>query len=252
MHKCLSNHIKSEIRKKLPSTRMSYNLLATERVQKMCHLSKAQISEIHNDTEITEQDLLIVLTILRQGISQHFAATLFECHQSTVSRTFDRVIKVANERWTSKYIGASAFTRQDILLNHTPEFTQILIPNAFCTVDATYLYLQKFKHFEGQFTTFNGHKKRNLAKMLAFQLLDGTWLEFLSPSLSDGSHNDQWLTNAVFGDVQENDNLPDQIKNVRADFDRIFDKSTDVLVCDRGFDRRVCFSNRVQKCRKCI
>ena len=141
VHARASEFIQKSINKcENPSTHLSFQKLSPSVVKQMCGLPTHAISEISAEVDIPCQNLLIFFTILRQHISQRFAAILFGGSQTRISRILHDTTRQLTKLFTPRFLGPTAFTRETILQEHTPEWVQILIPGVISIADGTYFY----------------------------------------------------------------------------------------------------------------
>ncbi|CAF1483664.1 unnamed protein product, partial [Didymodactylos carnosus] len=154
---------------------------------------------------------------------------------SKISQIFHEVIDQTLQHFVPLHIGPTAFTRDDIMQNHTPKWATLLLPQAIGMIDSTYIYVQKSWNFNNQKKSYCSHKPNNLMKMMGVMLLDGRWFDMYGPYMSDGSNNDEIIWHTLSDESEEerkSNDLCEQRKELQSTFIR-----TDMFVADRGFTR---------------
>ncbi len=76
------------------------------------------------------------------GISQRLIAAMIGLTQARISQIFAEVLRTLMEQFVPIYMGSNAFTRQNIISNHTPSFLKEMLLNVLCIMDGTYIYCQ--------------------------------------------------------------------------------------------------------------
>lgn len=224
----LSAEIKKQTNKKEEPVIMEFGLditkLSEENCIECCGLSTFNLKELAEDSNCSIQIIFEFFCKCRQILSNRFAGVLFGKDQSTLSKNFDRVLDKLTEIFVPKWLGASAFTREDIIKNHTPYLFEQILPNVRGGIDGTYFYATKSSDFNSQRKTYNKHKGRNLFKEMGIILPDGRIFDLIGPFFSDGDHNDEWMwryiTDTNCGDLKD-----------------VFDLFEDEFLADRGFLR---------------
>lgn len=172
--------------------------LTIEQCIETCGLAPKSLEEISSLINQNPQIIFEFFYICKQGISQHFASVLANKNQSTISRNFNSVLDNLTTYFVPKWLGASAFSREDVINKHTPKLFKQLHPRVCGGIDGTYFYCEKSSVFDSQRKTYNSHKGRNLIKEMGVILPDGRIFDFLGPFYSDGDHNDEWMWLYIF------------------------------------------------------
>lgn len=196
--------------------------LSQEQCEEACGLNHDQLKDLSQLINHSVQIVFEFFCICRQGISQHFTAVLVDKNQSTISRNFFSVLESLTNSFVPKWLGSSAFSREDIKINYTPTLFKNIHPDVCGTIDETYFYGEKSSVFEAQRKTYNKPKGRNLMKEMGIVLPNGRFYDFTGPFYSDGDHNDEWMWLYIV------DNNLCGIKSV-------FQPETDKFLADRGF-----------------
>jgi hypothetical protein len=144
--------------KKSPSTSMDptntsklgCENLTAKQCEQACGLNQDQLQELSLLVNHQVQILFEFFCICRQGITQNFAAVLTGKNQSTISRNFSSVFNSLTNLFVPKWLGSSAFSREDIKANHTPALFKSIHPDVYGGIDGTYFNGEKSTIFDVQ------------------------------------------------------------------------------------------------------
>ncbi len=125
---------------------IQFNELNDNDIQKICGVTHEQITHIiencnteenvsnsneHPDQkqqELTDlrENLYCFLMICRLNLSQRAAGVICGMSKTKVCVTFSNILNLLTQNFIPKYIGYSAFTRDDILESHIPNAMSII------------------------------------------------------------------------------------------------------------------------------
>ena len=186
-----------------------------------CGLEQENLKQLSEYSGCSVQVIFEFFSKCRHKISDRFTGVLFGKDHSTVSWNFGRVLGNLTEKFVPKWIGSSAFKREQIIKEHTPYLFQKILPNIRGGIDGTYFYIEKSSVFNIQQKTYSSHKGRNLFKEMVIVLPDGKFFDLIGPFFSDGNHNDEWIWRYI-------------VANNCEDVGKVFNKN-DEFLADRGF-----------------
>lgn len=167
----------------------------------------------------------LFLVKLYSGISNKLLSTIFGLTKSCVRRAVWTVRQAFMRGFVPLYLGVEAFTRDDILSQHTRPLARKLFGaeenQLILVLDGTYIYINKSNNFAFQRRTYSIHKNRPLVKPMVVVTTTGHFLTIVGPYMADGKNNDAAILNHM---------LKSNIDEFRS-----FLKEGDILVVDRGF-----------------
>ena len=196
--------------------------LREEQCIEACGLSVGNLEDLSNNIHQNTQIIFEFLYICRQGLSQHFAAILANKSQSSISQNFGSVLENLSHSFVPNWLSSSAFSRDSVINENTPNMFKELFPNVRGCIDGTYFYSEKSQVFDAQRKTYNSHKGRNLLKEMAVVLPNGKFFDFIGPIFSDGDHSDEWMWIYI-------------MENNLSDIKTTFKIEEDEFLADRGF-----------------
>ena len=199
----------------------SFEQLSEMNCRNMSSLSKENSRKMANICNLDPQNVFELLVILRQGLCQRFAGTLFNIEQSTISKRVSHTLERLSQVWVPTRLGSNAYSKEGIENNHIPPLFKYLFPNVIGVVDTTYFYIQKSEDFAVQKKTWSLYKNRNLVKELIVVLPDGTFYDIFGPFYANKIHGDDKIWNSVINSESMN----------------IFEKGKSSFLVDRGFQR---------------
>lgn len=218
----MDNKIKGMDKEKKPLLNIAE--LSEEECMECCGISMSNLKQLSEECGCSIQIIFEFFCKCRQKISDRFGGVLFQKDQSAISHNFGRVLDKLTEVFVPKWLGSSAFTREEIIQYNTPYLFQQLMPNVRGGIDGTYFYVEKSGDFNYQRKTYSSHKGQNLVKEMGIILPNGKIFDFIGPFFSDGDHNDEWMWNYISdfncGDIND-----------------VFDLEQDEFLADRGFIR---------------
>lgn len=187
-----------------------------------CGLEPNNLEELAEISGCSIQIVFEFFCKCRHSISNRFGGVLFGKLGSGVSHNFGRVLEKLTEDFVPKWLGSSAFSRDQIIKDNTPSLFQEILPDVRGVIDGTYFYIEKSTLFNVQRKTYSGHKKRNLVKEMAIVLPNGKFFDLIGPFFGDGDHNDEWMWRYI-------------VENNCGDVTTAFHKEKDHFLADRGF-----------------
>uniref|UniRef100_A0ABD2W2Z6 SWIM-type domain-containing protein n=1 Tax=Trichogramma kaykai TaxID=54128 RepID=A0ABD2W2Z6_9HYME len=177
--------------------------LSDEEVYNLTSLTKEQFNVLYTYCDrvptrsITRRDLLLFLCKMRQGVSDEFLTTIFQCNsRRSTSLIIASVRQSLMQRFVPQSIGVNAITREQYVARHVTAFSNTLynetpeVPVPILYVDGTYTYCHKSTNFRSLRQTFCRHKSQHLVKPALVVAPDGYILDIQGPYFSDAPNND--------------------------------------------------------------
>ncbi|KAL7290360.1 hypothetical protein TKK_0016053 [Trichogramma kaykai] len=177
--------------------------LSDEEVYNLTSLTKEQFNVLYTYCDrvptrsITRRDLLLFLCKMRQGVSDEFLTTIFQCNsRRSTSLIIASVRQSLMQRFVPQSIGVNAITREQYVARHVTAFSNTLynetpeVPVPILYVDGTYTYCHKSTNFRSLRQTFCRHKSQHLVKPALVVAPNGYILDIQGPYFSDAPNND--------------------------------------------------------------